>query len=1025
MIKLSKWFIIFTLSFLLEITSLYSQKTVVYYDIDLQFRNGLSLYEKEKYAAAQSLFREVITYYGSNHTQVRSDAEFFNAICAIRLFNPDAEFLLQNFLLNYPESSKATLAYFEMGKFKYKDGKYDEALVWFSKLKKSDIGNTDDKIEYTFKTGYCYFHKGDYSKAYTNFQEVKNTNSKYKTPALYYFSHVAYIQKKYETALVGFDSLSNDPKFAPIVPYYKTHIYFYQKRYDEIIEYAPKHIDKVAPQRKSEILRVIAEAYFKKQQYDKALPYFEDYFKTSQSFTKDDYYELGYIYYRNGKYEKAVEYLNKVTGENDTIAQNAYYHLADCYIKTKKREEAKNAFNAALKYDVSAEIKEDATYNYAKLAFELSYSPFNEAIKALLDYINSYPNSKRIDEAYSYLVKVFMSARNYKDALASLEKIKKKNAEMNMAYQRIAYFRGLELFNNLEFDESIAMFDKSLKFSIYDKNMTAMTYYWKGEAFYRINNYKASQANFDTFLLSPGAINTSHYDLTHYNLAYAYFKNEEYEEAANWFRKYTELTKNKKSKIIADAYNRIGDSYFMVRKYDQAVKYYKMAVDLGVMDPDYAQFQIGFCNGLLKNLDAKVTDLQTLISKYPSSSYIDDAYYEIARTYLRKELYDMAVQNFEKIINQYPKSSYVKKSLSDIGLIYFNEGKNEKAIAAYKKIITEYPGTQEARQALTQLENIYVSQGDVKTYLAYIQELGSFANISLSKQDSLLYLSAEDAYVRGDCAKAITLFDDYIKKFEDGIFSLNAQFYKGDCHYNTSEFPQALKAFEFIIGKNRNNFSEQSLINAALIAYKLELYEKSLAYYSELEITAEVKSNLLIAREGQLECCIKLKDYNKTLDVAKKLIITEKVSGEAIRKANFLMAEAYLKLNDIPNALIKYRTVALDLSSKEGSESKYKVSEILFNQNNLVDSEKEILDFMDANSPHQYWLAKSYLLWGSIFEAKNDLFQAKITYQGVIENYKVTDDGIVLLAAEKLQSVEEKENGAKKEQEPVNIDLGN
>src|SRR5690606_12808625 len=110
----------------------------------------------------------------------------------------------------------------------------------------------------------------------------------------------------------------------------------------------------------------------------------------------------------------------------DEMAQNAYYHLADCYVKTNEKEKAKMAYDAASKLDFNEKIKEDALFNYAKLTYELSYSPFNETIKAFDKYIELYPNSEKNNEAYTILSEVYMVTKNYKDAITSIEKIKVK-----------------------------------------------------------------------------------------------------------------------------------------------------------------------------------------------------------------------------------------------------------------------------------------------------------------------------------------------------------------------------------------------------------------------------------------------------------------------------------------------------------------------------------------------------------------------------------------------------------------------
>ena len=54
---------------------------------------------------------------------------------------------------------------------------------------------------------------------------------------------------------------------------------------------------------------------------------------------------------------------------------------------------------------------------------------------------------------------------------------------------------------------------------------------------------------------------------------------------------------------------------------------------------------------------------------------------------------------------------------------------------------------------------------------------------------------------------------------------------------------------------------------------------------------------------------------------------------------------------------------------------------------------------------HDYWVAKTYILIADNYVAMKDIFQAKSTLQSVIENYEEKEDGILLLAKEKLDSL--------------------
>ena len=122
-------------------------------------------------------------------------------------------------------------------------------------------------------------------------------------------------------------------------------------------------------------------------------------------------------------------------------------------------------------------------FNQAQLAFDLSYDPYNEAIKALKDYLRTYPNSSRNDEAYNFLYRISLTTGNYKDAQDALDNIKQKGSDYNRNYQKMSLYRGIEYFNQYNDEEAIKMFKKAIDLDA-DKKMTAEAVFWTGESFF-------------------------------------------------------------------------------------------------------------------------------------------------------------------------------------------------------------------------------------------------------------------------------------------------------------------------------------------------------------------------------------------------------------------------------------------------------------------------------------------------------------------------------------------------------------
>jgi len=1014
--------------FLIVILSFYclndinAQHTISNTHSDVDYFNGMDLFGKEKYGAAQLEFRKVMENYAGSYSEIAKNAEFYNALCAMKLFNDDAEYLMYRYINQYPESQNISMAYFELGKFAYNKKNWGTALKWFQGVDRYDL-KTEQQGEYLLKKGYSHFMRDEFEEARLAFYEIKDTDQKYAMPATYYYAHIAYVQENYETALNGFLALSDDETFSPIVPYYVTQIYYLQKKWDQLIQYAPPLLESVTEKRYAEVSKMIGEAYFQTEQYEKALPYLEKYHESTGSASRKDKYQIAYSYYMAANYAKAVEYFKAAATGRDELSQSALYHLGDCYMHLDQKNQARLSFSVASRLDYNAEIKEDALFNYAVVTYELSYNPFNEAVTAFNQYIYLYPASKRTDEAYKYLVLAFMSTKNYKTALALLEKIRNKTPDIEKAYQRVSFFRGLELFNNLLFNDAINKFDESLKYNQYDNEIKTLCYYWKGESYYRLKDFKRALEYYNQFMSSSGAAALDVYSNCYYNIAYCYFEMDDYTQAMTRFKQYENLSRGASTKLLGDTYNRIGDLLFLNMHYPEAVEYYDKAIELGLVDVDYALFQKGFSLGLMNRHMDKIMVLTRILDSYKNSAFTADALYETGRSYFIMQQPERSIPIYQKILTEHAQSSYASKALVQIGLIYYNRNEYDEALKNYKKVITDYPGTPEAKSALVGIKNVYVDMGRVDDYFAYINSIGISEDITVSAQDSLNYISAENIYMTGDGAKSIESFDNYINRFPDGEFLLQAHFYKAECHVKAGELEKALESYRYVISQPRNQFTEPALVSSSRINYRLENWPNALENYLVLEEVAEVKSDISEALTGKMRCYFVLEEYQNTIDAARQVLTDEKIPEELAREAHFKIAKSYYGQDRFALALEEFKNVATEVKSPEGAESKYRVAELYYVRKEYQQAEDVIFNFIDLNTPHQYWMAKAFIVLADIYIQKGDNFQAIQTLQSVIDYYEVSDDGILDLARRKKAELEEKEKAGEKETEGEDLEI--
>lgn len=1034
--KRSALYIFFIGLFLIICLAAFSQQTAIYTNPDAGFRTALELFQKQKYGSAQKQFSRIMerTRHEPNNP-VHIDAEYYSALCALELFNKDAELLLKEFIAGHPESPRVQTAAFYLGKYNYRKKQYNKALEWFQKVDLYDLSN-EELSEYYFKRGYSNFEEDSIEKAKKDFFEIKDIDNKYAAPATYYFGHISYLEKNYQTALQHFNKLKRHENFGPIVPYYIAQIFYLQGKYDSAIVMATPLLDSTT-KRVSELTKIIGESYFRTARYKEALPFLEKYKGLSPTLNRSEWYQLGYAYYKTDNSTSALYCFQNATDGKDSLAQNAHYHLADCYIKpspysggTSSKMLARNSFEMAYKLDFDKVITEDALFNYAKLSYELSFSPFNEAVTTLNDYISKYPASPRIDECYKYLVNVYLSTKNYKQAMASIESMKALNEEMKTAYQKIAFMRGLQLYNDNQLKDAVAHLDRSLMYPS-NRNYVSMAYYWKGEANYRLSEKDNSGAGLDSaitsyksFLNYPGAINNDEFFAANYNLGYSFFKKGNYTESNIWFRKYVGLKSSEPTEKMNDAYLRIGDNFFMTKDFGNAVDYYDEALKTGKRDADYALYQKALALGLTRKAEEKVKTLSDLLGMYSGrSKYEAAAKYELANTYLQLGNDDNAIANYRKVVSEHPECSYTSRSLLQIGVIQSKKKQYDEAIITLDKVLASYPKTNEAFEAISAMKDVYRSKGDIGPWEEKVKNI-PYVNISTASLDSSNYDVAFDYYDKGDCDNANRYFMKYIQKYLDGIFIVNAMYYKAECDYRNKNYDLALGGYQYVVDKPYSQFTESSLLKGSWINFNNKNYRNALTLYKRMAEVAEYPANVNEGRIGEMRCHWALGNYDQAVESAQKVLTLEKISSEVKSEAHLIIGKSALEKQNFELASSEFSTITQLTNSEKSAEARYSIAYILFQKGMYKESQKTAFDLLNQDPGYEYWMGKGYLLISDNYVALGDNFNAKYALQAYIDKSANTE--LVAVAKEKLSRIVEmekveQEKKLKKESENLNI----
>jgi tetratricopeptide (TPR) repeat protein len=1000
MLNCLKGYSILLLLFSLSIAGVYGQKTEVYRSEELQYDKALELFFHDHYEPARKLFKRYLKENGDPNSELYVNASYYQALSSMKLFHKDSEYLMEHFLLDYPESNWKQPATIDLAMYNFNRRDYDDAVRWFNQIDKSRL-SFEDESEITFKQGFSAFELEDYEEAKKSFFDVKDRDGQFAAAASYYYGHIAYTEANYQTALEAFKAAESDENFAKVVPYYISQIYHYQEKYDELIEYASPLVDDENTVRKEEMALLVGNAYYRKESYQEAIPFLETYMASNFNPAPQDAYRLAYAYYRNGQYSEAIDYFAKASKSDDeALVQVATYQMAHAYVRLDEKTFAQNAFKVAAQYTNDTEITEDALFNYAKLAYELSYDPFHEAIKAFDNYLKQYPSSTRKDEAYEFLLKVHLATKNYSAALDALDQLKTKDPLQQNLYQDCAYNLGVELMGKKKYAESLEMMSKAVSNGNGSKTR-ALAQYERGNIHYKMGDLEKAVKSYQEFLSNSAAYQTDHYNTANYNIGYCYFKMGDYDKSLTAFRSFLSGSKIDERRKT-DALLREGDLYLVKKAYDSAIESYDKALKLEGVNGDYALYQMAQARGYQEKYREKISLLKKLFDEFPSTTLAAAANFEMGESYFNENDLDNGLFSFNRVIDEHPQSPYKKKSLLKRGLILYRQGKYDDAIASFKQVVEDYGVDAESNEAIATLKNIYIDLGKVDEYGKWLAEIPDY-EVSPTELDSLTYQSAEAVLSNGNCDAAISSFEDYLRKYPNGLFVTPANYYIGECAYRANNYSKALAAHEAVISKPVSQFTESALLSAATIRFNQKDYQKALDHYLKLEEVASFNTNLLEAQIGIMRSAYELGNYDLVLEKAPEVSGADEVPQNIRAEAELLEARIQYQLKNYEKARPLFEKLSQNQNSESGAESKYRLAEMEFLTGQLDASEKQIFQLVQGFASYDFWKVKAFLLLSDIYKERKDFFQARATLQSIIDN--VDDPNLVAEAREKMSNL--------------------
>jgi len=976
-----------------------AQSTLSITEPEAHFRNGLEYFEKSNFVAARQEFGEYLNTQDkllSTGDYNKVTAEYYVAVTGLYLNYPEAEVQIDRFVKNHTEHPKAQQIYGDLGKYYYESGSYEKAITYLEKAVKLP-GNNAKKTESTYQLAMSYYNTKQLDAALPLFNQVKvETAFANAGDASFYAGVINYQKNNFEEAYQDFQRIQDHPYYKNEAPNWTISSLYQLKKYDELLQYGEKILTQQRGNAKlDDVALYVAEVYYEKGDYAGAVKAYERYYKMKAGTVPPTVaLHYGHSLFRTNNHTGTITALKGVAPGKDSVSQYASYLLGISYLKTSNLSYALTAFGNASKLNFNQVVKEEAAYNHAKIQLESGNN--NEAIKEFNDFMVQYPQSKHTEEATELIAEGYAGASNNAGAIKYIEGLTKRNAKINGTYQRLTFNQGVAEFNAQRFEQAILLFDKSIKFPVDEQIYIASSFY-KAESVYGMKRTDEAVSLYNQISKNPKAGIYARKSL--YALGYVFYNQKKYSQALGYFKDFVSNVEGIESQVIEDAYSRLADCYLAAKNYDEAVRTYEKVVANGKVDKDYAVFQKARAYVYMNREQEARRQFELLISSYPSSRYLDDAYFQMADIDFQNQSYSAAVKGFTRMINEKPKSYLIPAALLRRAQSYYNLQVYEQAIVDFRKILTEYPESPSASSALEGIQESYTAVGRPEEFT---QVLGVVRknNPGNEKLEEVEFDNVRNLYYAEKYENAKKALQEFLNSYPTSKHQYDARYFIGSSYDKTGNVNEALQYFGKVVQENRSTFVAAAAQRSAELEIGRGNYNNAVTNFRILLRNAESKKEQTQAWIGLMDNYYTLKSYDSTLYYAREVINVGNVIPGGLGKAMLYLGKVPYEKGDLIKAAEEFKKVYTTSKDEYGAEASYWSAMILYKNKKYKEAETAIIEMAKTFEGFDFWRVRSFILLAEVYVGMNEMGQAKATLNSIIDNSD--DKEAVELAKEKL-----------------------
>lgn len=929
----------------------------------------------------------------------KEKAAFEYAVARLHANDRHASDLLTGFIREYPASPLRHYAGAALAALYYDQKKWNEALDIYNTLE-PDVFDRTTAASMLYHRGFCRIISEDYAGASADFG-ILSANKDYANNARFFQAYIAYAQKDYSNAARLFRSVAPQTDGPTrMTDFYLSQIHYLDGDYNRAASAADNalKVPDIPDSFRAEAERIAGESAYQLGNDRNAVSHLRKYVSLTSDPLPSALYILGISEYRSGDYREAISTLTSVAKEDNVIGQSANLFIGQSSAKLGNYTSAILAFDNAYKMGFDEKVRETALYNYAVAKSEGGKIPFGSSVRAFETFLKQYPESPYAPEVEEYIISGYMTDNNYAAALRSIDAIKKPSAAVLRAKQQVLYTIGTKDLASGDAVGALNRFRQAKALGDINPEVYPELDLWIAESLYKGKAYPAAAASYKDYIRNnPRGTNVS---AANYGLGYAEFGEKNFSDAYSAFDAFLSKPANASANMRADAVNRMADCRYYAGEFDKAASLYDKAYDISPASGDYALFQKAMMKGLRRQHNEKISGMADMMKRFPTSSLIPQALLETGDAYNEIGNTQSVISTYTELSTRFPETSQGRQGQLLLAITYLNNDRTNDAAETYREIIRSYPTSEEARTAADDLKRIYADRGTLPEFVSFMNSIPNAPEINPSEIDRLTFANAEKIYLtKGD----ISAISRYMADYPKGENLPAALLYSAEEAHKKGKSDESLRFANRLISEypHWQGTDDATLIKASAET-DLDMLPEALRTYERLESSASSALAVNKARLGVMKVARDLGDGEKALAAADRLLASSALESGEREEILFSRGVALDMTGHADEAVAQWKELTGNTDNLYGTKAAFYLANHYFNAADLKNARKYAELLIDANTPHNYWLARTFILLSDINRAEGNEFEADEYLKSLRQNYPGSDVDIFTMIEQRL-----------------------